>query len=76
MLFRESIWQYELDEIVSLIRWIRSDGRLRTDDEIVDKMVRELGSRAGGTESFRRFVQQSDRRLGECFGQPHMVRLE
>jgi hypothetical protein len=39
---RENIQQYQKSELVALIRWIRSDGRLRTDDEIVEEMVREL----------------------------------
>jgi very-short-patch-repair endonuclease len=40
---RNSITQYSDDELVQLIRWVSSDGQLRTDDEIVDEMVSVLG---------------------------------
>lgn len=46
---RDRIDQYSLDELVQLIRWILSDGCLRTDDEIVSEMVRELGFKKRGT---------------------------
>jgi hypothetical protein len=40
---RNSITQYSDDELVQLIRWVSSDGQLRTDDEIIDEMVSVLG---------------------------------
>lgn len=40
---RTSIKQYSSPEIMQLIRWVSSDGKLRTDDEIVAEMVSVLG---------------------------------
>lgn len=45
---RSRIEDYGQRELVDLVRWIQSDGRLRTDEEIVGEMVEELGfSRRG-----------------------------
>jgi hypothetical protein len=45
---RTSITQYSSTELIQLLRWIASDGQLRTDDQIVDEMVAVLGfSRRG-----------------------------
>lgn len=45
---RQSISEYSIGELLQLIRWIRSDGQLRSDDELVTEVVRELGfSRRG-----------------------------
>lgn len=45
---RGAIDQYSEAELIALIKWIGSDGRLRTDDEILTEMVSELGfSRRG-----------------------------
>jgi len=45
---KESIAGYSQRQLVSLIEWINSDGRLRTDEEIIHEMVPELGfSRRG-----------------------------
>ena len=45
---RTSIAQYTSTELIQLLRWIASDGQLRTDDQIVDEMVAVLGfSRRG-----------------------------
>jgi very-short-patch-repair endonuclease len=45
---RPSIQQYSVGELAQLLRWIASDGQLRTDDEIMDEMVATLGfSRRG-----------------------------
>jgi very-short-patch-repair endonuclease len=45
---RSSITEYRMGELVSLVRWIESDGRVLTDEEIVSEMTRELGfSRRG-----------------------------
>jgi very-short-patch-repair endonuclease len=45
---RTSISQYSTTELVLLLRWIASDGQLRTDDQIIDEMVLALGfSRRG-----------------------------
>jgi very-short-patch-repair endonuclease len=45
---RTSIAQYNQHELCQLILWISSDGKLRTDDEIITEMVAVLGfSRRG-----------------------------
>ncbi len=45
---RTAITEYRPEELVKLIGWVQSDGRLRTDDEIIDEMVVILGfSRRG-----------------------------
>ena len=45
---RPSITHYSRGELVELIRWINSDGQLRTDDQLVTEMVATLGfSRRG-----------------------------
>jgi hypothetical protein len=45
---KESIIGYSRRELRSLIEWINSDGRLRTDEEIIEEMIPELGfSRRG-----------------------------
>ncbi|HXP44366.1 MAG TPA: hypothetical protein VN833_29230 [Candidatus Acidoferrales bacterium] len=45
---RPSISQYTMPELNRLLAWIASDGHLRTDDQIIDEMVAELGfSRRG-----------------------------
>lgn len=45
---KESISGYHPGELISLIGWINSDGRLRTDEEIIEEMIPELGfSRRG-----------------------------
>lgn len=45
---RTSITQYSSTELTQLLRWIASDGQLRTDDQMVDEMVATLGfSRRG-----------------------------
>jgi restriction endonuclease-like protein len=40
---RTSITQYSLRELEQLITWVCSDGKLRTDEEIVSEMVSILG---------------------------------
>lgn len=40
---RGSITEYSDSEIMKLIKWINSDGHLRTDDEIIDELLPELG---------------------------------
>jgi very-short-patch-repair endonuclease len=45
---RENIDAYTLNELVRLIRWIKSDGRLRTDEEILTEAVQELGFKRRG----------------------------
>jgi very-short-patch-repair endonuclease len=40
---RAAIHEYSRRELVDLVRWIKSDGRLRTDEEVIEEMVDELG---------------------------------
>jgi very-short-patch-repair endonuclease len=47
--YRDSIGQYSDGELTTLVRWLNSDGHLRTDDELVSEMVRELGFTRRGT---------------------------
>ena len=45
---RTTITQYTENELIQLLKWIASDGQLRTDDEIMDEMTATLGfSRRG-----------------------------
>jgi hypothetical protein len=39
---------YTDSELVSLVAWIQSDGRLRSDEEITEEMVKELGFKRRG----------------------------
>ncbi|HET9697008.1 MAG TPA: AAA domain-containing protein, partial [Terriglobales bacterium] len=45
---RTNITQYPLSDLIGLVRWIGSDGQLRTDDQIITELVPMLGfSRRG-----------------------------
>jgi len=45
---RDSIDEYTLNQLIALVLWINSDGRLRTDEQIIDEILPELGfSRRG-----------------------------
>jgi very-short-patch-repair endonuclease len=62
---REPIDTYATHELASLLEWIDSDGRLRTDDQLVEELFRELGyGRRGGRimERLREIVRQRSRR--------------
>lgn len=45
---RSSISEYTDDELVTLVRWIQSDGLLKTSDAITEEMVSELGFKRHG----------------------------
>lgn len=45
---RSNITDYRLQELVDMIRWIVSDGKLRADDEILAEVVQELGFKRRG----------------------------
>ena len=45
---RLSISQYSIAELIQLLRWVASDGHLRTDDQIIDEMIGTLGFRRRG----------------------------
>jgi hypothetical protein len=41
------IGDYKQPQLVALIRWIESDERIRTEDELVDEVAQEIGKRRG-----------------------------
>jgi very-short-patch-repair endonuclease len=43
-----SISEYDPEELEDLARWINCDGRLRTEDEVVEEMIVELGFKRRG----------------------------
>jgi len=43
------ITEYSMRELVALARWLNSDTLLRTDDELLREMKRELGFKRGGS---------------------------
>lgn len=51
---RPNVWSYQPithyshTELVALVRWIKSDGQLRSDDELVGELVKELGFQRRG----------------------------
>ena len=47
---REKIGDYPPQEIDTIVRWITSDERLRTDDEIISEAIQELGFQKRGTK--------------------------
>jgi predicted double-glycine peptidase len=42
------IREYSEDELDSIIRWIKEDGKLRTDEELLEEIMKELGFRKKG----------------------------
>lgn len=46
---RETIGEYSRWELLAMIDWIQSDGRLRSDEEIIAELVSELGFQRRGT---------------------------
>jgi hypothetical protein len=45
---RQTITEYSEHELITLISWIESDGRLRTNEEIIDELLPELGFQRRG----------------------------
>jgi hypothetical protein len=45
---RANIDEYRATELLSLVDWLESDGRLRTDQELADEMVKTLGFKRRG----------------------------
>jgi very-short-patch-repair endonuclease len=45
---RDSITEYSQSELIAMVEWIQSDGHLRTDDEIIDELLPELGFQRRG----------------------------
>lgn len=62
---RPSITDYRLNELVSLVRWISSDGVPLTDDQILAEMIDTLGFKRRGAriESAIRAAIEAQRRL-------------
>ena len=60
--------EYESEELVRLIRWIKSDSRLRTDDEIVTEARVELGFKKRGAR-----IEQRLRRALESATQVSLI---
>jgi very-short-patch-repair endonuclease len=59
---RSSIDEYRPSELLSLVDWIESDGRLRTDQELADEMFNALGFKRRGAridEAIRKAIAQS-----------------
>ena len=52
-----NIQQYADSELLSLLHWICSDGRLRTDEELIAEMMSELGFRRRGARIEARLRQ-------------------
>ena len=46
--------QYTSAELVSIVRWVQSDGKLRDDDEMFDEVYQELGYKKRGTRITQR----------------------
>jgi very-short-patch-repair endonuclease len=44
----DEITEYSESELMAMISWIESDGRLRSDEEIIEELVPELGFRRRG----------------------------
>ena len=61
---RATIADYGEGELVDLVRWIRSDGKLRTKNELIQDTIEELGyrKRGGGIEAaVRRAIAAANR---------------
>ena len=59
---RANIDVYSPSELLALVDWIESDGRLRTDQELSDEMVKALGFKRRGAridEAIRKAIAQS-----------------
>ena len=59
---RDSIDEYHPSELLSLVDWIESDGRLRTDQELADEMIKALPFKRRGAridEAIRKAIAQS-----------------
>jgi hypothetical protein len=46
---RDSIDDYGPNELVEIVRWVNSDGQLRTDEQIIEEMIPMLGFARRGT---------------------------
>ena len=60
---REAITDYSERELISIFDWIDSDGRLRTNEEMIDEILPELGlhRRGAGIEAVLKSVLEKRR---------------
>jgi very-short-patch-repair endonuclease len=42
------IHEFNVSELIAIVRWIKSDGLLRTDDDLIDEAVKNLGFKRRG----------------------------
>ncbi len=59
---RAGIDEYRPTELLSLVDWIKSDGRLRTDQELADEMIKTLGFKRRGAridDAIKKAIAQS-----------------
>ncbi|MBY0276572.1 DNA helicase, partial [Candidatus Binatia bacterium] len=59
---RQSIDEYSEEELVTLVHWVQSDGRLLADDEIVRRVLVELGFQRRGARieaAIRRGIERA-----------------
>jgi hypothetical protein len=62
---RQPIDDYAEYELLGLLQWVQSDGRLRTDAELVDELVQALGYHRRGPrilDRLQRVVEGARRR--------------
>ena len=56
-----AIGEYTDGELAQLVRWLKSDGRLRTDEELLADLVRELGFQRRGSRIVPRLQRAIER---------------
>ena len=64
---RNTITLYAESELIQLLKWIASDGQLRTDDQIIDEMTATLGFNRRGARieaALRRAIMRWRARSG------------
>ena len=58
---RRPITECSTAELDHLVAWVQSDGRLRTDEELLDELVTELGFRRRGSRIVATLTEAIDR---------------
>ena len=53
----QKIDDYSPRQLTSIIEWIESDGRLRTEDELLAEAMQELGFKRRGTKIVAALIQ-------------------
>ncbi|MEX0800774.1 MAG: AAA domain-containing protein [Dehalococcoidia bacterium] len=73
----QSVQNYSLSELVRLVRWIESDGILRTEDELMGEVMEELGFQRRGKRVVSRIAQaiREARREQAAAGPPRPLPL-